>query len=134
MEDTLIFSEETLSLRLKTAEELSFSISIRDPGPSDPEITTNHSTSKAQEDPTTSMSGALTPTGGKSSSMMEPSSPMFTTIRSLKSKTEKMLKDKTLEYTLNLDTATKDGRLCTLMLWEMKLTLRKDLIRTSDLM
>jgi len=94
-EDTLISSEETWSLRLRTEEDLSSTTSINRLEQSNVDKTTGRSTSKAQEDQPTCNSGAPTPCGGRSSSMMEPSSPTFRTTRYLMLLEEKTMKPKT---------------------------------------
>jgi hypothetical protein len=73
-EDTSTSLEEILLSRPKMDSEPKFGTSIKDQEPSSPETTTNPSTSRAQEDQTTSKSGVPTLTGGKSSDIKVDSS------------------------------------------------------------
>jgi len=131
-EDMLTSSEETWSSRHRMVEDLNSTTSINNPGPSDADNTTGHSTSKVPEEATTCNSGALTLDGGKSSNTTAPSSPTLRTPRYSMLQVEEIKKPTTCKYGRRMEHQPRDGRLSTLMLWEMKLIKPRVWIKTSD--
>jgi hypothetical protein len=111
-------------------ETLKYGTSIKDPRPSNPDLTTNLGTLEVQEKPTTCKSGAPTQDGGKSSDIEDGTSKTLRTTRFLMLLEEKMLKVKRLSSGEDTTNLTKDGELP--MLTKLESIKRVVFTETSD--
>jgi hypothetical protein len=110
--DTLISSTtETWSSRLKMEEIPKHGTSIKSHGPLRPSSTTNHGTSKAQEEPTTCRFGAPTQDGSNSSSMKVNNSSIGKMEELLMFQVAKTRKEDQLSPIRDTLEPTKNGRL-----------------------
>jgi len=93
---------------------------------SDLDTTTNPSISIALEREPTCKSTVPAPTGGRSSSTRDLTSPTSITRRLLVSRTDKTKKLKLFNHKIEVDTFPRDGESFTLIRWAIKLTERRD--------